>query len=70
VSGKILHGENIRHCGNNSLFFHYGSYIFAVLGEVFTFTAAILPAFGRLMHSVALPAVSADACQNHAAVLS
>jgi len=46
-------------------FFHYGSYIFAVLGEVFTFTAAILPPFGRPMCSVALPGVSAGACKCH-----
>jgi len=66
VNGKILHREDICCCGNNSLFFCYRSYIFAVFEEVFTFTAAILPAFGRQMCSVALLAVSAGACKCHA----
>jgi len=58
VNGKILHGEDIRRCGNSSLFFRYGSYIFVVFGKVFIFTAAILPAFNRPMHSAALLAMS------------
>jgi len=64
VSGKIQHGEEVHCCHSNLLFFAMGGNI-CVFGEVFTLTVAILPAFGRPMHSVALPAVDAGACKGH-----
>jgi len=57
--------EDIRRYGNNSLVFRYGSDTFAVFREVYTFTAATLPDFGRPMRSVVLPAMSVGACKCH-----
>lgn len=63
VNGKILHGEDICGCGNNSLFFCNRRYIFAGFVAVFTFTTAILSASSRPMHSVATPGISAGTCK-------